>query len=166
MLFIPIEGKEYLKIPATDNNGNFTGEYTEDNIYRHIYYLGVPVYFGYSFKKLNVNLGFQTNFVLASSGEEKGQVILGGQSYTWNNKSKDLGINSYDFGARFGLLYKLSDRFLIETNYYYGLTNIIKVSSDALKKNWTWKVQQVTIGLRYKIFSRNSQTTKTGTSQS
>jgi opacity protein-like surface antigen len=159
VLFVPIYGKEYSKLPFTDINGNLTGEYSEDNIYRHIYYLGVPVYFGYNFKKLNVNLGFQTNFVLASGGEEKGQAIYQGQLYTWENKGDKLDINSYDYAARAGLLYKLSDRLSIETNYYYGLTNLLKDSS--IKPYWTWKVQQWTVGLRYKLFAHRAKTTET-----
>lgn len=156
VLLIPIYGHEYLKLPLVDINRNSVGV-SEDHIYRHIYYLGIPVYFGYSFKKVNINLGFQTNFVLASGGEVKGNATYNGQYNTWDNKVNKLGINNYDYGVRAGLLYKLSDKLSIETNYYFGLTNLIKDSQ--LSKFDTWKVQQWTVGLRYNLFSHSGQTT-------
>ena len=158
VLIFQIEGKDYLKLPLVDQNGP-TGEYSEDWTYRHISYLGVPVYFGYSFKKLNVNLGLQANFVLLSSGREIGHATYQGQYYEWDNKGKKLGINFLEYGTRGGLLYKLSDKLSIETNYYYGLTNLLKDSS--IKKYWTWRVQQWTVGLRYNIFPRGQTTTPT-----
>ena len=155
VLFIPIYGKEYFKLPLTDQNGNLNGEYSEDNIYRHIYYLGVPVYVGYSFRKLNINLGFQVNFVLASGGEEKGHATYNGQYSAWDNRYDNLYINNYDLGARPGVLYKLSEKFSIEANYYFGLKNILRNSS--IKPYWIWKVQQMTVGLRYKLFPCGGQ---------
>jgi len=152
IIFIQIQGKDYLKLPFTDINGNLTGEYSEQNTWRHITYTGIPIYFGYSFKKLNINLGFQTNFVMASGGRDKGQATYNGQFYTWENKGDALNIKKYDYGVRPGLLYKLSDKFSVETNYYLGLTNLIKDSQ--LSSFWAWKVQQWTVGLRYKLFSR------------
>ncbi len=157
-LFMPIEGKEYLKFPLTDEHGNYTGDYSEGNIYRRIFYLGVPVYVGYGFKKFNVNLGVQANIVMASSGEDRGQAIYQGQLYTWHNKSNGLGINRLDCGARIGMLYKLSKTFSIEANYYYGITNLIK--NKVLRDYLTWKVQQLTIGVRYKLFSFEGLTRK------
>jgi opacity protein-like surface antigen len=150
-LFVQIEGKETLKLPLTDQNGNLTGNYSDGTIYRHISYLGIPLYLGYTFKKVNINFGLQANFTLSSSAESKGQVNYNGQLYTWDNKSDKLYINSTDYGIFIGLVFKLTDKFSIESNYYYGLTNLIKDSQ--LANDWTWKVQQVTMGLRYKLFS-------------
>ena len=154
VLFVPIYGKEYFIVKYTDNNGNYTGKYVEDIIYRYIYNLGIPIYFGSSYKKFNINLGLRTHFVLASGGREIGKTFYNGQLYTWNNRADKLGINNRDYGVSIGLLYKLSDQISIETNYYYGLTNLLKDRS--LTKNWTWRVQQVTLGLRYKFFSIDS----------
>lgn len=157
ILFIQIEGKEYFEVPETDNIGNPTGLVWSDNIWRHISYLGVPIYFGYNFKKLNVNLGFQTNFTIASSGREKGQAPFNGDVVTWENKANKLGIDNYDYGLRAGVFFKLTDKFSIETNYYYGLNNILKYKIGS----WKWTVQQMTVGLHYKLFSICRQPSET-----
>jgi len=153
LLFIQIEGKEYFEIPFTDETGNLTGEYGSENFWHHISYLGVPVYFGYSIKKFNINLGFQINFALTGSAREKGQAIYHGDLSTWENKYYTLGIDRYDFGPRAGLIFNLSKRLSIETNYYYGLNNILKNHLGT----WKWKVQQLTVGLRYKPFIIDGQ---------
>lgn len=159
LVFMQIEGKELLKFELTDQYGNLTGQYTTDNIWRHISYLGIPVYFGYNYKKLNVNLGFQTNITLASSGQEKGQAMYNGGVTTWNNHFDKLAIDNYDIGARAGIIYHLTDKFSIEANYYYGFNNIVK--DEKLSKYWTWKIQQMTIGLRYKFISLHRQKSET-----
>jgi hypothetical protein len=153
LLFIQIEGKEYYEIPFADETGNLTGEYGIDNIWRHVSYIGIPLYFGYSIKKFTINLGFQTNFALISSAKEKGQATVNGQLHTFENKYSKLNIDSYDFGPRIGLLYGLTKRFSIEANYYYGVNNIRKAPFN----DWKWKVQQLTVGLRFKIFNISGQ---------
>ncbi len=125
LLYTQIEGREYMELQQTNQNG-MPGQYITDNVWRHISYLGIPIYFGYNFKRLNINIGFQFNYVLASGGEEKGQEPNNGNVTIWDNKFNELGIKNYDFGAKGGLVFKLSDKFLIEANYYYGLNNIIK----------------------------------------
>lgn len=148
LLLIQIEGKEYLKIPFTDINGNLTGEFATDNIWRHISYFGLPIYFGYNFNKLNVNIGLQINFTLASSGQEKGQDPNEyGDIITWDNKADKLGIDDYDYGVRGGIFFNFTKNFAIEAIYYYGINNILKTN------DWKWKVQQITVGFRYKFFT-------------
>ena len=150
LLYTQIEGREYMELQQTNQNG-MPGQYITDNVWRHISYLGIPIYFGYNFKRLNINIGFQFNYVLASGGEEKGQEPNNGNVTIWDNKFNELGIKNYDFGAKGGLVFKLSDKFLIEANYYYGLNNIIKDKDYA--KVTKWQVQQMTIGLRYEYVS-------------
>lgn len=148
LLFIQIEGKERLEIPFTDQNGNPTGEFGIDNIDRHISYIGLPIYYGFKIKKLTLNLGVQTSFTLASSAREKGQATDGyGGISVWDNKFDKLNIDAFDFGARAGLIFNLTNRFAVEGTYYYGINNILKKSiyNTELK----WKIQQMTIGLRY-----------------
>lgn len=147
ILFSQIEGKERLSIPIFDNNGNSAGEHI-DIIYRHISYLSFPIYYGFKFKKLSINLGVQSSLALASSGEERGQF---GGTVVSNNFTK-LNIDNYDFGARAGMFINLSKRFSLDLNYYYGFNNIL--NNSVTIPNWKWKVQQATIGLCYKIFSK------------
>jgi hypothetical protein len=160
IIYSQIEGKGYLKTPSSVINGVFSNEFITNNSLQHIYYLGVPIYIGYNYKKLNINLGVQTNFALASGGLEKIQASYDGQLISYDIKKDDLGINKVDFGTRLGLFYKLSDKFSLETNYYCGLTNLIKGKS--FFESPIWQVQQLTIGLRYNllILDRNIGETK------
>jgi len=148
VLFMQIEGKDYTKIMFTDNLGNQTGEYGIDIVHWNISYLGIPVYIGYRIKRFDISLGFQINFALTSSGTEKGYGISSGKSFLYKNVYKKLNIDSYDFGPRIGLIYRLPKRLSLEANYYYGLNNILKTHFG----NWKWKVQQFTVGLRVQLF--------------
>ncbi|MBI4930217.1 MAG: PorT family protein [Bacteroidetes bacterium] len=155
LLFIQIEGKERSQIPVTDQYGNPTGQFIVQDIRRHISYFGIPIYYGYKIKKLTINLGFQILFTLTSSGHSEYQspipiIIL-------PPISDKLNIDSYDYGARTALTYNLTNKFSIETTYYYGLHNIFKGSPDW----WIWKTQEVTVGLRYKLFSLGGQKSET-----
>lgn len=144
LLFVQIVGKEKIKIDLIDINGNNVGIST-GNLYKHISYLSLPICYGFKFNKLTINVGFQTSFVLISSAREKGQSTHNGDVTTWDNKFKELNIDSYDFGPRAGVTYNLTDKFAIEGTYYFGVNNIC--GNDEL--NWTWRVQQATVGLRY-----------------
>ncbi len=155
-LFIQIEGKGRSEIPFTDQNGNPTGEYGVDNFFTHITYVGLPIYYGFKIKKLTLNLGAQTAYAIASGGREKGQAADGyGGITTWDNKFDKLNIDAFDFGARVGLIFNLTNRFAIEGTYYYGISNILKknVNNSELK----WKIQQITIGLHYTFFTINKK---------
>lgn len=153
LLFMQIEGKEKLKMDLTDINGNNIGNSTSD-LYKHISYLSLPICYGYKFNKLTINVGFQTSLVLTSSAREKGQATRNGAITTWDNKYKELNIDRYDFGPRAGVTYRLTKKFTIEGMYYFGANNIL----DNDVPNWTWRVQQATVGLRYTFLT----TTKTG----
>lgn len=152
LLYLQIEGKQYVEIPASGYNP--TEIMVTNNIWRHISYLGIPIYIGYKLKKFNFNLGFQIGITLMSSGRVKGQAP---GIPSWDNKSDNLGVDNYDYGARAGINFKLSDKFSIETNYYYGINNILKDQTGNLK----WNVQQMTIGLRYSLFPIGGQKNET-----
>lgn len=144
LLFIQIEGREHSEFDAIDVFGNKTGTITDD-IYKHISYLGIPVYYGLKFNKMTINLGLLVSFTLASSGREKGRAPYNGEVLTWDNEFDELNIDSYDFGPRAGVIFNLNDRFAIEGAYYYGANNIL----DDDGPDWTWRVQQATVGFRY-----------------
>lgn len=154
LLFVQIEGKEKLKMDLIDINGNNVGTITSD-IYKHISYLCLPVYYGYKFNKLKINVGFQTSFALTSSGQEKGQATYNGDLTTWDNKIDELNIDRYDFGPRAGVIFNCTDKFAIEGTYYFGVNNILGNGSPS----WTWRVQQATVGLRY-TFLKNTKIEK------
>lgn len=152
LLFIQIEGKERLESQATDQNGNPTGELFIDKIEKHISYIGLPIYYGFKIKKLTLNLGVQTSFTLASSALEKGQAPDGyGGISVWDNKFDKLNIDAFDFGARAGLIFNLTNKFALEGTYYYGINNILK--KNKYNSELKMKIQQITIGLRYTFFT-------------
>ena len=147
LLFLQIEGHELTEFEGVYANGDPSGEIYTSEIWRSISYIALPVYYGTKFKKLMINIGFQIAIVLFSSARDTGyrEGIL-----WWDNTFDELNINSFDFGARVGLIFDLTDRFQIEGNYYYGVQNMLK--TDA----WVWKNQQITIGLRYTLFTSPS----------
>ncbi len=151
LLFVQIEGKEHLDTPETDIQGNPTGKYMRTDMWTHISYIGLPVYYGYKINKFILNLGFQTSVVLASSGLAK---TTSGYGVLENTIDK-LYIDALDAGLWTGLHFRLTEKFSIQTSYYLGLNNI-------LKNNYAkWKIQEMTVGLRYNLFSRSAQTRET-----
>lgn len=151
LLFIQIEGKERWETRWTDQNGNPTGEIDFDNIEKHISYIGLPIYYGFKIKKLTLNLGVQTSFTLMSSARAQGQVPNGyGGISTWDNKADNL-YDPFDFGARAGLIFNLTNRFAVEGTYYYGINNIL--IKNRYNTELKMKIQQMTIGLRYTFFT-------------
>jgi Outer membrane protein beta-barrel domain len=149
-LYIPIYGHEYLKLPFTDENGDNIGE-SENHTYRHIHYIGLPLYIGYHMKKLGVHIGFQANWALASGGKAKSKSTLNGTDYESESSLDELQINKFDYGPRVGLTYTLSDKWSLETNYYQGLTNLVKASS--FKSYLTVRIYQWSVGMRYVLFT-------------
>ncbi len=147
LLFLQIEGLELTEFEGTDTGGHPTGEISISEVRRHISYIGLPIYYGIKFKRLMINIGFQTSFVLFSSARD---LFYTGDEVLWDNKFDKLNIDCFDFGGRIGLIFDITDRFQIEGNYYYGVSNILKFDSCVLKN------QQITIGLRYTFFTSPS----------
>ena len=148
LLFMKAAGNEKIEADLIDNTGKNVGQST-GYIYRHISYLSLPVYYGLKLDKLTFNVGFQVSYALASGGRDKGKATYYGSIVTWDNKLGKLGIDPYDFGARAGLFFPISDKFSIEAVGYYGINDILKEEGPM----WTWKVRQITAGLRYMLFS-------------
>ncbi len=147
LLFIQIEGLELTEIEGIDTGGHPTGIIYTSEVWRHISYIGLPIYFGIKFKRLMINIGFQTSFTLFSGARD---LCYTEDEVLWDNESDKLNIDWFDFGGRIGLIFDITDRFQIEGNYYYGVSNILKFDS------WVWKNQQITIGLRYTFFTSPS----------
>ena len=155
IIFIQINGKEFIGIPFTDINGKPIDGFSFDTLWRHFSYVGLPIYVGYNYKKLNVNLGLQTNLRLGGNISEKGGANNNGDTLTWKNKYTDLsGFDKFDFGLRAGFILNLNKNFALEGNYYYGINNILKNNPKFLKD----KIRQLTVGLRVKCFTANRKT--------
>ena len=139
------------------NNIFISDGHYEIDTYRHIYYLSLPIYVGYNFNKLNINLGIQGNFKLGGSSHWSANSINynNGGTYSYESESKKLDINKFDYGLRFGIFYKLTEIYSIETNYYRGLSNI--VNGGLISGSPVWSVQQLTVGIKYNLLELNKK---------
>ena len=152
LLFIQIEGRDRLELDYTDVFTESVGHGTSD-LYEHISYLGLPLYFGLTIKNMTVTTGFQLSYAFASSGRETNNSNINGVIYSTENEIDNLPIDKFDFGPRIGLLYNLNDKFAIEGVYYYGINNILRNQDDG--NPFSHKIQQATIGLRYTLFEKD-----------
>ena len=161
LLFNKIIGLEKMETKLTDQNGDQTGQMAIATQRRHISHLSIPLYYEYKTKKLTVNLGVQFSLRIYS------KFYLDVQSPIPLNYSVQpsiiLNTKFYDFGGRAGLEYSLTKKLALETTFYYGLIDISRKNTETfgypdISKNnahdMTWKVQQVSVGLRYKILKQ------------
>jgi len=159
LLYTQIGGKELLNglSGVLTNNIFISDGHYEIDTYRHIYYLSLPIYVGYNFNKLNINLGIQGNFKLGGSSHWSANSINynNGGTYSYESESKKLDINKFDYGLRFGIFYKLTEIYSIETNYYRGLSNI--VNGGLISGSPVWSVQQLTVGIKYNLLELNKK---------
>ena len=153
LLFSQIEGNEKgeMDLYALDEfgNRNYLG-YRKDNSYRHISYLSLPVYYGFTINRLVINAGFQISYSISSSGREKGQGVIEGENFKIDIKINDINIKRFDYGPKAGIIYNLTDKLAVEGTYYYGLNNIQKGNPIL----WKLKVQQATLGIRYTLWTK------------
>ncbi len=160
ILFIQIDGKEHMQNQEVDLYGNPTTFITTTDIWRHISYLGLPIYYGFKIKKFTLNIGIQLNLALKSSGRYKSEYIYNGDKITSDDKYNNLAIDSYDFGTKGGLIYNLSKKFAFEATYYYGFNNIYKYGNITFgnpRPLFNIKVQQITLGLTYKFYTKEKR---------
>lgn len=147
LLFLQIEGNEKIDQVLIDSNGDNIGFFKNQN-YWHISYLGIPVYYGYKFYKITVNVGFQASYNLFNSVRAKSSGTIQKELYNSDRKHYGLDIYKFDFGPRAGFIYDMTDKLAIEGNYYYGIVDYT-ISTNS----WKWNIQQMTIGLRYKFLN-------------
>jgi len=152
LLFSQIEGNEKLEddLYTLNEFGRVYLGYRKDNSYRHISYLSLPVYYGFTINRLVINAGFQISYSISSSGREKDYAIVEGITYTSDNKVDNINIRRFDYGPKAGIIYNLTDKLAVEGTYYYGLNNIQKGNPIL----WKLKVQQVTLGIRYTLWTK------------
>ncbi len=157
LLFIQIEGRDRLVLDLEDVSLGIVGHNTSD-LYEHISYLGLPIYCGLTFKKININAGFQISYAFVSSAREIYNSNLNENIYYAENSIDKLPIDKFDFGPRIGINYHLNDKFAIEGIYYYGITNILRNQEDG--NTFSQKIEQATIGLVYTLFKKDELTNR------
>lgn len=151
LLYSHVEGGQTHEWDYSGDVSNFT--------YEQISYLSLPVYVGYTYKRLTINAGFQVSYAISSSGrqessykiiefDENADPIQREESFV--RELNDLDIKDFDFGPRAGFIYRLTNRLSMEGMFYYGIRNInqLKSSEEALK------IQQMTVGIRYALWSK------------
>lgn len=155
LLLSQIEGMEKLEMDLYTlnefGNRNYLG-YRKDNLYRHISYLSLPVYYGFKINRLVINAGFQISYSISNSGREKGQGVIEGENFKIDIKTNDINIKRFDYGLKAGIIYNLTDKLAAEGTYYYGLNNIQKGDPIIGKL----KVQQATLGIRYTFWFKET----------
>ena len=152
IIFVHIRGKEHIEDYSSGSAGDLSGNYLIEDDRRMIHYLGIPLYYGFRFKKLNVNLGFQTLFAMKSRGRINTTSGYNSVSVDYESSINQLSISGYNFGPRAGVMFTLNKNVSVEAVYYYGL-NDINVNDPTQPGKWkSWRVQQFTIGIRYKAF--------------
>jgi hypothetical protein len=156
LLFSRVEGGQTVKWDYKDIGLSNIDGYGSDFTYEKISYFSLPVYYGYTSKRLTINGGFQISYAFSSSGRNESSYVYiiiteEGDRLTREGGLKrelnDLTIKDFDFGPRVGVIYRLTNQLSIEGMFYYGISNInqIKLSADELK------IQQMTLGIRYAL---------------
>jgi len=149
LLYAHIGGiQNYTLNISSSNTNNFTTVFNR----QRISYLSLPIYYGRTFNKCTVNLGFQASMLLASGATSITESVVNGVTDVYEYEYDDLFIDNYDFGARIGIIYKLGSKLSVEGSYYFGVNNI---SVDNLYNYFA--VQQGTIGVRYNLKGKKGQ---------
>lgn len=150
LLFTQVEGKEHQSFQLHDSVGNPWPVYFVDNYYRHITYLGLPIQYGLQVKRFTIAIGGQLSFALLKNERHEYYTSYPKSEPDPRNENNKLNIDSFDYGIKGGLLFNLTEKFTLETTFYQSLNNIYK------NNEYTWTIQQWTVGLRYKFFVRQT----------
>lgn len=144
LLFVQIEGCESGEGELIGSDGG-TG-YSKTVVRKHISYVSMPVYYGFLWGKFQLNAGLQASFALFSRGSSRVSGEYKGESFDQRNTYDELNIDRYDFGARVGFAVHVSERWVINANFYQGLHNIPANPFE------TWRTQQLTAGVKYLFY--------------
>jgi hypothetical protein len=140
LLISRIAGYEEMKFVLNDGSGNPPLFGTVNLDYR-ISYLVLPVYYGHKIGKLTITLGVQPGLAMSERIHQESQDVF---LFPFGVRAKRL--DPFDWGIRTGLLYPLSKSLSLEASYYNGMDS----SPDSRPgDSWAWKVQQITLGLRW-----------------
>ncbi len=149
LIISQINGKDEFENEFLFGSDLSNAQLAETKIKRNITYMCLPLYYGFKFEKLSINLGVQVSLAMRSGGEEKSHLYdeKNNLIYVATQKFNELNIDKYNFGIRAGIMYDISSKFSIDLSYYYGVNNIHD------NEDSEWKAYQATVGLRYTLFS-------------
>ena len=149
LLFVQVRGTERLEYYSSGQAGNLTGYYFIEDYSRFICYAGIPVYYNFRYKGFHVNLGFQTMLAMKSRGRIKGETGQNSVSTPLDTKINKLDISNYSYGPRAGVIVRVYKKLSAEAVLYYGINTVL---ADQPAFSYLWKIQQLTIGIRYRLY--------------
>ena len=150
LLYNQVNGTDETKTLFNDVQGNPTGGYSNTVGTYQIHCLTVPVCYGFQMNKLNINLGVQTSYMMRSKGHFHTEFVDNTGTYVpFPDSEGKLNIDPFEFGARAGLMFNVTDHIVVEATYYHGVTNILSTTAP---DTWDFKIQQMVLGLRYNLF--------------
>ena len=155
LLFAQIEGREHYEYISPFTTTLYTTTLSDNDT--HLSYLEIPIYYGLKFDKLTLRAGVLASVLLKASQYSKGYTYASyglGSLYDdyWDGKSNLTDVAPFDFGINAGILFNLSKKIAVECSYYQGFNYLIQNSDSSKKRNW--KIQQISLGIRYAFFSR------------
>ena len=147
ILFLRVEGKESIET-IYKVQGNREAYSITTTIWRNFSYLSIPIYYGYAFKKIKLNMGLQTSINLYNAYyiERKSTLPM---LFIQPDYFK-MQVDRFNFGLSGSVLYNLTKKIALEAEYYYGLNNLLISNS----KKETWKLQKATLGVRYNFSAK------------
>ncbi len=156
LILSQVRGKETLQLDFTDQFGNLVGN-GKTTTYMNITYLAIPIYYGIRINKLFFNLGVQSSIPLMSNARQFGDATFYGKTTHYETNYEKFNIGKNNFGAKAGLGFNLTNKISLESTYYYGISHIFHVNRNLGR---IWQVQQILFGLRYKLFTKEKESTK------
>jgi hypothetical protein len=163
LLYNQIQGKEKQvdTVGWYGINGSTHALISTNTITRNISYLSLPVYYGVTIKKFTVKIGLQISIALARSGkavvetpaDSMGYFSISGAITTTTYKTNKLYVKDGAFGQTASITYNLNQKFALEANYYYELSNLYRNTKLNGSAQTVWKFQQITLGLRYSFLT-------------
>ena len=139
LLWVQIEGdeeivNEHYLIYGTEFYG-----YTS-NTKTHASYIGVPVYYSYTFKKFAIKGGLQGLIFLSASREYTNIGNFFGEEFFEEGEVEELDFDGFEIGPKIGLEYQLGKGFAIRSDFFIGLNEVKHLNKGS---------QQLTMGLNY-----------------
>lgn len=149
--YVHSTARQRLGQPSTTANGTPGDVHTWTWRSQNIDAIGLPILLGYYSGWGTLMVGVQCNTHIAAKEYAWVQNVGSGHARDYGGLSRILPFKPFDFGLRAGIVTGISRHFGIELGYFHGLTNLQE--GHLLPRN-TWKLRQITYGLRIDIGKR------------
>ncbi|MFT7615124.1 MAG: hypothetical protein ACI9J3_004113 [Parvicellaceae bacterium] len=146
-----IEGKSTTNVDVLDGASNIIGN-SSTLSRQHLTYLQVPIYGGFTLNNASFYLGPQLGIAVNSFGKQETTTTISG-SEEITSSEPNLNVATLDYGAKIGLILKVSKKISLEASYYHGIANILDDKSSG--STTIWNNRQILIGARFAIRNTN-----------